>query len=85
MKNRKKQMIAWMLTLLLVLGMAPDMGAVQAAKKMALNKKKITLQVGANTKLKVKTENDWRTDIYGNESDGGYISRGCDTDWRFGI
>lgn len=64
MKNRKKQMIAWMLTLLLVLGMTPDMGAVQAAKKVVLNKKKITLQVGANTKLKVKNTKKkvtWKT------------------------
>ena len=40
------------------------MGAVQAAKKMALNKKKITLQVGANTKLKVKNTKKkvtWKT------------------------
>ncbi|MCI5805486.1 MAG: Ig-like domain-containing protein [Clostridium sp.] len=64
MKNRKKQLVAWMLTILLVLGMTPDMGAVQAAKKMALNKKKITLQVGAKTKLKVKNTKKkvtWKT------------------------
>lgn len=64
MKNRKKQLAAWMLTILLVLGMTPDMGAVQAAKKMALNKKKITLQVGAKTKLKVKNTKKkvtWKT------------------------
>lgn len=64
MKNRRAQMVAWLLALLLVLGMTPDMGAVQAAKKVALNKKKITLQVGASTKLKVKNTKKkvtWKT------------------------
>ncbi len=64
MKNRRAQMVAWLLALLLVVGMTPDMGAVQAAKKVALNKKKITLQVGASTKLEVKNTKKkvtWKT------------------------
>lgn len=48
----------------LVLGFTPAMGETYAAKKMALNKKKITLQVGASAKLKVKNARKkvtWKT------------------------
>lgn len=51
---KTKRIIAFLLAVSLVLGFTPETTVTYAAKKMALNKKKITLQVGSSTTLKVK-------------------------------
>lgn len=51
---KTKRIIAFLLAVSLVLGFTPVTTVTSAAKKMALNKKKITLQVGSSTTLKVK-------------------------------
>lgn len=51
---KTKRIIAFLLAVSLVLGFTPATTVTYAAKKMALNKKKITLQIGSSTTLKVK-------------------------------
>ena len=51
---KAKRLVALLLAASLALGFIPNETRVYAAKKMTLNKKSVTLKVGATTKLKVK-------------------------------
>ena len=54
MYGKGRRLTAFLLAIALIIGMLPNGTVAYAAKKVKLNKKTVTLQVGSKTKLKVK-------------------------------